>query len=168
MKDSGKRPGEIALDFDPAETAEDGRVVFIGRIESAWKTRDECPKNIARARERGVPATVAIDEAWRQGLRGIEPGDRIVVMYWMHEAPRNLIIQAPRHRPDPVGVFALRSPARPNPIALASVNVLDIDHVSGRITIDAIDCLDGTPVIDIKPWIASIDGQTEQGAAAAR
>ncbi len=167
MSDSRKRPGEIALDFDPAETAEDGSVVFIGRIESAWKTRDECPKNIARARERGVPAMVAIDEAWRQGLTGLEAGARIVVMYWMHEAPRNLIIQAPRHRPDPVGVFALRSPARPNPIALASVTVLDIDQDAGRLTIDAIDCLDGTPVIDIKPWIASIDGQIEQDSSGA-
>ena len=157
MDDHGQRPGEIALDFDPAETADDGSVIFIGRIESPWKTRDDCPKNVARARERGQPAAIVIDEPWRAGLAGLNAGDRIIAMYWMHQARRDLILQAPRHRDEPVGVFALRSPVRPNPIALAAVNILEIDQATGRITIDAIDCVDGTPLIDIKPWIAGID-----------
>jgi tRNA (Thr-GGU) A37 N-methylase len=55
-------------------------------------------------------------------------------------------------------VFALRSPVRPNPIALAVVRVLGVDQERGLVGIDAIDCLDGTPLIDIKPWLASIDG----------
>lgn len=157
MDDKGQRPGEIALDFDPAETADDGSVIFIGRIESPWKTRDDCPKNLSRAREHGQPAAIVIDEALRPGLAGLKPGDRIIAMYWMHQARRDLILQAPRHRDEPVGVFALRSPVRPNPIALATVKIIEMDQAAGRITIDAIDCVNGTPLIDIKPWIAGID-----------
>jgi tRNA (Thr-GGU) A37 N-methylase len=80
----------------------------------------------------------------------------------MGEARRDLIVQAPRHKPEPTGVFALRSPARPNPIALATVRILDIDPAQGRITIDAIDCRDGTPLLDIKPWIERIDAVAAQ------
>jgi len=50
MSDYDQRPGETALPFDPAETADDARVVFIGKINSPWKTRQDCPKNIAQAR----------------------------------------------------------------------------------------------------------------------
>lgn len=157
MDDKGQRPGEIALDFDPAKTADDGSVIFIGHIESPWKTRDDCPKNVARARERGLPATLLIDKPLRAGLTGLKAGDRIIAMYWMHQARRDLILQAPRHRNEPVGVFALRSPVRPNPIALAAVKIMEIDQAAGRISIDAIDCVDGTPLVDIKPWVATVD-----------
>jgi tRNA (adenine37-N6)-methyltransferase len=54
-------------------------------------------------------------------------------------------------------VFGLRSPLRPNPIALAVVRLLGIDAATGRIEIDAIDCLDGTPLLDIKPYLPSVD-----------
>ena len=90
-----------------------------------------------------MPATLEIDEAWRQGLQGLEAQEHVIVLYWMQQARRDLIIQRPRHRDDAVGVFALRSPARPNPIAVATVRILAIDQVSGSVQIDAIDCLDG-------------------------
>lgn len=156
------RPGDVALSFDPAETAEDGAVIFIGRIRSAWKTKDDCPRNLTEARERGQTATIEIDEVWRDGLKGLQDVSHIIALYWMGEARRDLIVQAPRHKPEPTGVFALRSPARPNPIALAIVRILDIDPAQGRITIDAIDCRDGTPILDIKPWIESIDAVAAQ------
>lgn len=157
MSSFEQRPGEIALPFDPAETADDAAVVFIGRIRSPWPSRADCPKNIARARERGQTATLEIDAAWRDGLAGLEEVDHVIVLYWMHDARRDLIVQKPRHRPEATGVFALRSPVRPNPIALAAVRVIAIDQAAGRITIDAIDCIDGTPLVDIKPWIATVD-----------
>ena len=156
------RPGDVALSFDPAETAEDGAVVFIGRIRSPWKTKDDCPRNLTEARERGQTATIEIDEVWRDGLKGLQDVSHIVALYWMGEARRDLIVQAPRHKPEPTGVFALRSPARPNPIALATVRILDIDPAQGHITIDAIDCRDGTPLLDIKPWIERIDAVAAQ------
>ena len=158
MQEFEKRPGEIALDDDPAVFADDGRVVFIGKIHSPWKSRAECPKNLRQARERGEQASVEVNLPWRAGLAGLENTDRVILLYWMHEARRDLIVQTPRHRPEPSGVFSLRTPVRPNPIALACVRLLALDIESGFLTIDAIDCLDGTPLVDIKPWIESVDG----------
>ena len=158
MQEFEKRPGEIALDDDPAVFADDGRVVFIGKIHSPWKSRAECPKNLRQARERGEQASVEVNLPWRAGLAGLENTDRVILLYWMHEARRDLIVQTPRHRPEPSGVFSLRTPVRPNPIALACVRLLELDIESGFLTIDAIDCLNGTPLVDIKPWIESVDG----------
>lgn len=163
MTDTEVRTGEIALPFNPSETANDASVIFIGRIRSAWKSRDQCPKNMNRARERRQPATIEVDEVSRAGLDGLQDNSHAIVLYWMQQSRRDLIVQNPRHRSAAAGVFALRSPARPNPIAIATVRLMDVDASTGRITIDAIDCLDGTPPIDINPWIADADiGATQQ------
>lgn len=152
------RPGEIALPFDPRAEARDASLVFIGRIRSGWRTRSECPKNMREARERGQgAAAIEIDPPWRQGLSGVCAGQPLFVLYWMDRARRDLIVQMPRHSGKPSGAFALRSPVRPNPVALAAVRCLEVDIEAGRIAIDAIDALDGTPVIDLKPWLASVD-----------
>ena len=152
------RPREIVLSFDPAETADDARLQFIGHIESPWHSRKDCPKNLRIARERGQPATVHVDAAWRQGLTGLEDYRHIILLYWMHEARRDIILQQPRHSLEPSGTFALRSPVRPNPIALATVRLLSLDADAGQLHIDAIDCINGTPLIDIKPWFETVDG----------
>ena len=62
-----------------------------------------------------------------------------------------MIVQKPRHAAEPKGVFSLRSPARPNPVGLHVAKLVGLDIGSGRIELDAIDVLDGTPVIDLKP-----------------
>ena len=152
-----KRDGEIELDFDPADLAMDAGVVFIGRVRSPWSDREDCPKNMAAARERGVPATVEIDEAWRGGLAGLERVSHVALLTWLDRAPRNLIVQKPRHASQPRGVFALRSPARPNPIGLHVARLVGLDQAAGTLTIEAIDVLDGTPVVDVKPYYASTD-----------
>lgn len=157
MSNYDQRSGEIALDFDPAKTANDANVVFIGKISSPWETRAQCPRNIAQARLRNEPAALELDAPWRPGLSGLEEHSHILVLYWMQQARRDLIVQCPRHRIEPTGVFSLRSPARPNPIAIATVRIIDLDQNTGRITIDAIDCLNNTPLVDIKPWIATVD-----------
>jgi len=157
-REAEARPGEIALPFDPAATADDGRIVFIGRIRSPWKDRADCPKNLRQARERGLTATVELDAPWRAGLAGLDAFSFIILLYWLDRSRRDLIVQAPRHKQEPAGVFALRTPVRPNPIGLASVRMLDLDQKAGRITIDAIDCLDNTPLIDVKPWLETVDG----------
>jgi tRNA (adenine37-N6)-methyltransferase len=66
-------------------------------------------------------------------------------------------VQVPRHSGKTHGTFSLRSPARPNPIALSVVRILKVDADTGRIDIDAIDCHDGTPLVDIKPYRPGID-----------
>ncbi len=152
-----KRDGEIALGTDPSAMSSDGHFVFIGRIHSPWKSRADCPKNMAAARERGLTATVEIGEAFRPGLEGLSGASHDNVLSWIHHDPRKLIVQKPRHAAEPKGVFALRSPVRPNPVGLHVAKLLALDVAAGLLTLDAIDLLDGTPVIDIKPYFASID-----------
>lgn len=151
------RPGEIRSKDDPALLEGDARLVFIGRARTPWRSREECPKNLREARERGGSATIEIDAPWRLGLRDLAAGEAIIVLTWLHQARRDLLVQAPRHRAEPAGVFSLRSPVRPNPIALQVVHLLSIDAEAGRLEVDALDCLDGTPVLDIKPWRAGVD-----------
>jgi tRNA (adenine37-N6)-methyltransferase len=157
MPTDAPRPGEIALPFDPGTRAGDGHVVFIGRIRTTWTARADTPKNPREARERGQTAHLELHEPFRAGLDGLERFSHAIVLYWMHRARRDLIVQSPKHSPVPRGVFGLRSPLRPNPIALAVVRLLVIDAAAGRIDIDAIDCLDGTPLLDIKPYLPSVD-----------
>jgi len=160
-----KRDGEISLATDPATMPPDGHVVFIGRIRSPWKSRAECPKNMAAARERKLTATVEIEEAFRPGIEGLGGASHLIILSWFHHAPRNLIVQKPRHSSEAKGVFALRSPARPNPIGIHVAKLLALDVAAGLLTIDAIDVLDGTPVVDIKPYFASTDAFPDAAVA---
>ena len=155
------RDGEQLLDPNPADMSPDGHVVFIGRIVSAWMSREDCPKNMRAARESGRAASVLIDEPYRTGLRNLDRASHIVILSWLDRAPRNLIVQKPRHAAEPKGVFSLRSPARPNPVGLHVARLVALDIEAGGLEIDAIDVLDGTPVIDIKPYYASTDAFPE-------
>ncbi len=159
--DDRVRPGEVVLPFDPGEVADGPRVVFIGHVHSPWQSRKDCPRNIQEARARmaamGARAELHVAEPYRPGLTGLEACADIIVMYWMHESPRHIIIQTPRHLQGRRGVFALRSPVRPNPISLSTVRLLDMDGARGVLVIDAIDCMDGTPLLDIRPWVATAD-----------
>ena len=152
-----ERDGEEALPFNPARAEPDAGVVFVGRVLSPWLTREECPKNMAAARETGRPAAIVVDVAYRAGLAGLDAFSHAVILTWLDRSPRNLIVQKPRHAESPRGTFAVRSPVRPNPIGVHVVRITDIDAAQGRISLDAIDVLDGTPVIDIKPYYPSTD-----------
>lgn len=149
------RPGEVALSFDPAERTEAG-ITFIGRLRTPWRKGD-CPRNLRQARERGGDFTVELDPDYCDGLAGLEPGQAITLLYWMNKARRDLIVQTPGHAGGPRGTFALRSPVRPNPVSLATVRITALDREAGRISVDALDCFDGTPLVDIKPWRDTID-----------
>ncbi|WP_425092830.1 tRNA (N6-threonylcarbamoyladenosine(37)-N6)-methyltransferase TrmO [Tropicimonas sp. S265A] len=149
------RPGETVLPFDPANSADD-TVAFIGTIRSPWG-KEDCPKNIGRARETGQGAHIELTEGYGPGLQGLSVGQAIVLLYWMDRTRRDIIVQRPRHVDGPRGVFALRSPARPNPIAMCTVRITELDPEAGRIGIDAIDVYDGTPLVDLKPWLETVD-----------
>lgn len=151
------RPGERRLDFQPGSARSDATVMFIGTIHSPWKDRADCPKNMRLARERGEAASLTIDPAFRAGLMGLMPEMGLILLSWLHHAPRDLIVQRPRHSERPSGTFALRSPARPNPVGLHVVQLMSIDADAGKLVVDAIDVLDGTPLIDMKPWLATTD-----------
>jgi tRNA-Thr(GGU) m(6)t(6)A37 methyltransferase TsaA len=151
-----KRPGEMVLAFDPARIADDARLRFIGRLRSPW-SRGNCPKNLRQARELGGIFRAELDEPFRPGLAGLQAGQAVILIYWTGSARRDLIVQTPAHREVPTGVFALRSPARPNPIAVAVVRILAIDPATGLLAVDALDAFDGTPLLDLKPWLTSVD-----------
>lgn len=149
------RAGEICLDRAP--DGGDAGLSFIGEIETSWAQRGDCPRNITQARERDGWSRLHVAEHFRLGLTDLATGDAIIVLYWLDQARRDLIVQSPRHRNSATGVFNLRSPVRPNPIGLAVTTVRAIDIGKGEIEIDPLDCVNGTPLIDIKPWMARID-----------
>lgn len=155
------REGEIALPFDPATAAADAGLVFIGRIRSPWTSREDCPKNMNAARERGLPAEALIDAPYRRGLDGLDGVTHVVLLSWLGQARRDLIIQKPRHATQPRGTFSLRSPVRPNPIGLHIARLVSVDAAAGILGLDAIDVLDGTPLVDVKPYYASTDAIPE-------
>ncbi len=140
--DDAIRPGEIDT---PLPERTDAGVYFIGRIRTPWRTRRECPK---RGDLNGPICTIEIDERRREALLGIETHGRIQVLYWMHQARRDLVLQKPRLC-QAFGTFALRSPVRPNPIA--SPVVVLIERSGTILRVRGLDCLDGTPLIDLKP-----------------
>jgi tRNA-Thr(GGU) m(6)t(6)A37 methyltransferase TsaA len=156
MAGSPIRPGERSV---PAlvPAGEEPRLVFIGRVRTPWKTLAECPKNMRLARERCASATLEIAPEWRPGLEGLETFSHLIVLTWLHRGRRDLIVQQPRHLKTPRGVFALRSPLRPNPIGVAIAKVLALDRAGGLVRVDAMDCLDGTPLLDLKPYFPSTD-----------
>jgi len=147
------REGETALPSDPS-TAADAGVVFIGQIRSPW-ARGHCPRNISEARAEQPDVWIELNPDWVPALSGLEVGQPILVLYWMTQARRDLLTQKPAHVDEARGTFSLRSPNRPNPVAASTVRITALD--GARIGIDAIDCFDGTPVIDIKPWLETID-----------
>ena len=120
---------------------------FIGRIETPYRTPDECPAFIDPA---GPPCQIVLDAAWREGLRGLIAGQRLLVLYWFETVARDRPLQSPRRGGPPRGVFALRSPHRPNPIA-AGVVIAEYIARDGRIGVRGMDCVDCTPLLDIKP-----------------
>jgi tRNA-Thr(GGU) m(6)t(6)A37 methyltransferase TsaA len=144
------RPGEIASDLPDTF---DAHLYFIGRVRTPWASLEQCPKNTAARRD--VDATVELDARYAAGLKDIGLMSHLILLYWLHQSARNLIIQAPSHAPQPRGVFALRSPVRPNPIGLAVVELVKAE--GPLLTIRNIDCVDGTPLLDIKPYFTSTD-----------
>jgi tRNA-Thr(GGU) m(6)t(6)A37 methyltransferase TsaA len=156
------RPGEVALSFDPARIADDAQLRFIGRLRSPW-ARGNCPKNLREAREAGGSFRAEIDPPFRLGLQGLMPGMPVILLYWTGLARRDMVVLHPPHREAPTGVFALRAPSRPNPIAVAVVRLLAVDQTAGVLEVDALDAFDGTPLLDIKPWLPSVDVPPAQG-----
>jgi tRNA-Thr(GGU) m(6)t(6)A37 methyltransferase TsaA len=145
--------GEVAVEL-PQEF--DASLYYIGRIRTPWKERKDCPKN---ARESDAVCTVELDPRWAPALKDIETCTHIVLLYWMDRSRRDIVLQMPRHYGVQRGTFALRSPARPNPIAMSVVRLVKVD--GNTLEVVGLDCLDGTPLIDIKPYFASTDSVSD-------
>jgi tRNA-Thr(GGU) m(6)t(6)A37 methyltransferase TsaA len=149
----GIRDGEVAIALPDKF---DAGLYFIGRIRTPWTRREDCPKN---SRESNAPCSIEVDGRYADALKDIETSSHLLVLYWMDKARRDLVLQTPRHYNAQRGTFALRSPVRPNPIAASVVKLVKRDGAS--LTVLGLDCLDGTPLLDIKPYFASTDAVTD-------
>lgn len=101
-----------------------------------------------------VEGRLVVEEAYRQGLKDIKAGQRIVVIFHFHQSPPFspvFLVQSPPHRGKQLGVFSICSPIRPNPIGLSVLDVVDTrDNV---VYVKGVDMVDGTPILDIKPHV---------------
>lgn len=145
----------------PPPTAPEAEVVFIGHVETAWPTRADCPRNVRAARADHGRATVVVRPEYRPGLHALAGYSHVILLYWMDEAERDVLIQYPSHADGPRGVFSIRSPARPNPIALAVARLFSVDTDAGLLVVEQLDCRSGTPLLDIKPYLPSVDAVQE-------
>jgi tRNA-Thr(GGU) m(6)t(6)A37 methyltransferase TsaA len=137
------RNGEVAIELPERR---DAWLIFIGRIRTPWTSRLETPR---QGRHDGPVCRLEIFEPWLPALRGIDSYTNIEVLSWLDRSRRDLVVQSPKHHASPRGTFSLRSPQRPNPIGTSSVKLVGVE--GNCILVRGLDCLDETPLLDIKP-----------------
>jgi tRNA-Thr(GGU) m(6)t(6)A37 methyltransferase TsaA len=127
------------------------RLRQVGVIRSALTSRSEAPK---QGSEGAPDAWLEVHPSMKDALLGLAVGDELIILTWLHKGRRDVLQVHPRSDPrNPLtGVFATRSPDRPNPIGLHPVTVLAID--GNRLRVGPIEAIDGTPVVDIKIVLA--------------
>jgi tRNA-Thr(GGU) m(6)t(6)A37 methyltransferase TsaA len=129
----------------------------IGVVHSPHEAAGGTP--IQPSRARGIEGTVEIDERYAEALTDLDGFSHIILICHLHKASPFKLKVVPYLDTELRGLFATRAPSRPNPIGLSVVRLLGID---GRIVrIEGVDLLDGTPVLDIKPYVREFDDQTE-------
>ena len=127
---------------------------------------------IGRVKSENGAFRIVLDRECAPALEGLEGYSHIVVLWWAHvmdsEEHRTLLqVQAPYARgPERIGVFATRSPARPNPIAVSHAPILSVDHKGATIVVSYLDAENETPVLDVKPYCPSEDRIREAGVPA--
>ena len=129
----------------------DATLLFVGHVRSELHDLRAAP----RQGSEGAPdAWLELDEAYAAALEGIAVGDALVVVSWLDRADRSVLRTHPRNdRSLPLtGVFATRSPDRPNPLGLHRVTVRAIDGT--RLRVGPLEAVDGTPIVDLKPVLA--------------
>ena len=129
----------------------------IGILHSPLKTRSEAPH---QGRNTGIICTAEIFPEYAPALEGIEVNSHLILLCWFDRAERNILQISPPHRDSAHsskmhGVFARRSPARPNPIAFEIGELLNVDGTV--LTLRGLDVLEGTPILDIKPYSPKLD-----------
>jgi tRNA-Thr(GGU) m(6)t(6)A37 methyltransferase TsaA len=129
------------------------RLKPIGFVRSELQDRSTAPR---QGNEGAPDAWIELDPQLMTALEDIELGQEIILITWFHQARRDVLKVHPRKRTDlpPVGVFATRSPDRPNPLGLHRVMVLEMD--GNRLKVGPLEAINGTPIVDIKPVIPDL------------
>lgn len=143
LKEQELREGELAVEMP---SARDAWLVFIGRIRTPWTSRLQAPRQGSLD---GPVCRLEVFEPWVPAINGIDANANLEVLYWLHQSRRDLVLQSPRHHGSPRGTFSLRSPQRPNPIGTSMVRLVGIE--GNVLLVRGLDCLDETPLLDIKP-----------------
>jgi tRNA-Thr(GGU) m(6)t(6)A37 methyltransferase TsaA len=140
---------DLKWDLRTCNKVEMETIKFIGKIRSSLEDIKDCP---LQEFEGGPQATLVIEEEYREAMKGLRKGTRILLFTWLDKGDRAVLTTRPRNNPDTVltGVFATRSPDRPNPIGLHEVEIVEIPG-NGEIRVSNLEVLNGTPLIDIKP-----------------
>ena len=135
----------------------EGGIVFrpIGYFHSPYSEKTGAPRQGILEEE--TEATIVVDEAYRKGLSDLGKFEYIIVIYWFDRTETWSPVVNPPKSQHHFGVFATRSPKRPNPIGFSVVRLDSIDLEDGILYLSGIDAFDGTPVLDIKPYIPSVD-----------
>jgi len=126
-------------------------LTFIGKVVSPLKTIENCP---LQEDENAPEVFIEVYSKYAEAVSGLKTGARILIFTWLHKANRQTFTTHPRNDENaPVkGVFATRSPARPNPIGIHVAEILEIKD-GHKIKISNLEVINGTPVIDIKPYL---------------
>ena len=143
VRENEVREAEVTIE---APAAIDAGLVFIGRIGTPWISRLVSPR---LRRIDGPVYRIEVFEPWIPALQSLEAYSRVEVLYWLHLSRRDLVLQSPSNDGDARGTFSLRSPARPNPIGTAIALLQRID--GGTVYARGLDCIDETPLLDLKP-----------------
>ena len=130
----------------------------IGLIRSPFDKPEGMPIQAAEAAY--VRGTIELDPAYAEGLADIEGFSHLILLYQFHRVRTAQLTVVPFLDQRPHGVFATRAPARPNPIGLSVVRLLNVDGC--RLQVQGVDVLDGTPLIDIKPYVPAFDVYSAQ------
>jgi tRNA-Thr(GGU) m(6)t(6)A37 methyltransferase TsaA len=125
---------------------------LIGIIHSPYLQQGDAPR---QGRLSDKESTIEVLPAYTGGLQDVELHPHLIVLYWLDRADRNTLKATPPGTHTEHGVFATRSPDRPNPIGFAVVDLLRRD--GNRFVVRGLDALDGTPLLDLKPYSAGID-----------
>jgi len=134
------------------------RLRAIGHLETPFASIADCPRN-GRQPDPAPDCVAVVEPAFQPGLAGIEGFSHLLLFYWLGPQSDALTITPPfdgRER----GVFATRAPVRPNPIGMSVVAFAGLDG-PGRLLVRYLDCVDGTALLDIKPYLASTDAEPE-------
>ena len=143
VRENEIRRAEVAVEMPPTT---DAGLVFIGRICTPWTSRMDTPR---QGRADGPRCRIEVFEPWVAALDSVSQFERIEVLYWLHLSRRDLVMQSPANDGISRGTFSLRSPARPNPIGTSIAKLISVD--GAILMVRGLDCLDGTPLLDLKP-----------------